>query len=69
MNWFKLLLISTAILIAPFAATPARADSCTCSQQPNGTFWCTCVDNNGNRYCLSCRTQDSSTCTRVSCRP
>ncbi len=46
--------------------TPASA-SCTCSKQTNGTYWCTCVDNNGRRYCLSCRSTDTSSCSRVNC--
>jgi hypothetical protein len=56
-----------AILVAEATYSPAAA-SCTCSKQTNGTFFCTCVDTRGVRYCLSCRSSQNSSCSKVSCR-
>jgi hypothetical protein len=40
--------------------------SCTCSKQPDGTTWCTCVGDDGRMYCESCPANGGA-CTRVSC--
>jgi hypothetical protein len=63
--WFVLAVAGT--LSVAGAIAPAAADTCTCSQQTDGTYFCTCVDERGNRYCVSCTSQDAKSCTKVKC--
>jgi len=64
----RVMLFLAAALLALALACPVvlAAPSCTCSKQPDGSTWCTCVDDDGKMYCETCPASGGA-CTRVSC--
>lgn len=64
----KLRIFGFAAVFAAVAAlsTAALADNCTWSDQPDGSTWGTCVDDNGKMYCQSCPAGGGA-CSVVSC--
>jgi len=62
-----LFLVLVAGTLSVFGFFSPASASCSCSKQPNGTYWCTCVDNSGRHYCVSCRSSDAGSCSRVRC--
>ena len=61
----KYLILVCTILSVGLGSTAAFA-SCTSSQQPDGSTWKTCVDDNGRMYCESCPA-GGGVCQVVSC--
>ena len=61
-------ILSLAMVFVGTTPTPAHADNCTAwMRQSDGTYWMTCVDDNGNQYCYWAD-QNGQNVTRVSCR-
>ena len=58
--------VITVVLLG-LGAFALAVPSCTnWMKQANGTYWRTCVDDNGNQYCE--QTVDLKTVTRVKCQ-
>jgi uncharacterized membrane protein len=68
MNFLYAMLAGAVVVLSLAATLTPAAASCTCSRQPNGTYFCTCVNNRGQRYCVSCRSSNTNSCSTVSCR-
>jgi hypothetical protein len=61
----KTLMIVAMLSLATSAAL--AAPSCTCSKQTDGTSFCTCVDDKGVTYCMSCPANGGA-CSKVACK-
>jgi len=71
MKIFELAVVGAFValsMIGTASSALSASNPWTCVRQPNGTNFCVYVDQRGKRLCMSCRSTDTSSCSRVRCR-
>lgn len=62
----RILALAALVCALGTADVALASRHCTWSQQTNGSWWGTCVDERGVMYCVSCDSSGQN-CTRVRC--